>query len=834
MAGLTAAELEAVIGVDDSPFARGLDGMLSKFEGWGGKAGAVLAGAGALGGGLFAAGVAGGLSLDEARGRMQAELGLSAKESERLGGVAGNLYADAYGENIGEVSNAVSVVVSSIKGMRNASDAELEAMTATAMDFANVFEVDVAKAAQVAGIAVQTGLAKNGVEAFDMLTAAMQKVPKQLREDVLDATEEYSQFFAGLGIEGEQAFAMLAQGAEKGMYGIDKVGDAVKEFTIRSTDMSTASKDAYKAIGLNAGEMANAILAGGDKAAGATQKVIDGLLALPPGAKQANAAIALFGTPLEDLGTKDIPKFLQSLSNTEAGLGNFEGAAARAGKAINDNARTNLTSFTRQLQQGLVTVIGGAVVPLLNDMSATLAASVGPALSALGTAAGVAGAALGSMAGFVQDNATVFAVVAGVIASLFIPHLIALGVQSTIAGVKSAAAWTMTQAGAIKAAVLHSATVVRMVAGWVLMGAQSMAQAARMAAAWVIAMGPIGWAIAAVVALVALVVANWDKVKAATVAAWQAVSKAVGVAWDWIKGAVSTAVAAVKSVVSTGFAAIKAAVTTYVNAWKTVITTAWAGIKAAVTAAVHAVKAVVSAVFGAIKAVVSTTMNGAKAVIAAVWGAIKAVVTTGVNVVKTVVVGGFNALKQGVMNAWNNIKTAVQGGIGGVLDLVKSLPGRLVSALGNLGSLLFNAGKELIGGFIDGIKSMLGAVGSAASSVASKIKGFFPGSPVKEGPLTSWNNGGAGKRLADMLATGLLDGQGPVDDAARRLSERVKITPADAAFEGARLGAQQRRQTQPTAHSGQLFGDVYLSDEADVDMLMSRAGFALSAGVLGG
>ncbi|MFB9800659.1 hypothetical protein [Streptomonospora salina] len=60
----------------------------------------------------------------------------------------------------------------------------------------------------------------------------------------------------------------------------------------------------------------------------------------------------------------------------------------------------------------------------------------------------------------------------------------------------------------------------RVVAGWVLMGGQSLIQAARMAAAWVIAMGPIGWVIAAVIGLVALIVANWDTIVAATKAAW--------------------------------------------------------------------------------------------------------------------------------------------------------------------------------------------------------------------------------------------------------------------------------------------------------------------------
>jgi phage-related protein len=65
--------------------------------------------------------------------------------------------------------------------------------------------------------------------------------------------------------------------------------------------------------------------------------------------------------------------------------------------------------------------------------------------------------------------------------------------------------------------------------GWLLkLSTRALMWAARMALSWVIAMGPIGWAIAAVVGLVVLVIANWDKVKKWTVKIWSAV-------WGWIK-----------------------------------------------------------------------------------------------------------------------------------------------------------------------------------------------------------------------------------------------------------------------------------------------------------
>jgi hypothetical protein len=76
----------------------------------------------------------------------------------------------------------------------------------------------------------------------------------------------------------------------------------------------------------------------------------------------------------------------------------------------------------------------------------------------------------------------------------------------------------------------------KVVGGWVLMGGQALAQAARMAAAWVIAMGPVGWVIAGIVALVALIILNWDKISAATAAIWKSVQEKIAGAVEDIKG----------------------------------------------------------------------------------------------------------------------------------------------------------------------------------------------------------------------------------------------------------------------------------------------------------
>jgi phage-related minor tail protein len=333
---------------------------------------------------LITKAVGGAMELQDGRAKLTASLGLTAKESERLGGIAGHLFAQNYGDSLEDVNTAIESVVSSIKGMRNASGADVEAMTGKVLNFAKVFEVDTARAAQIVGQLINSGIAKDGTQAMDLLTASMQRVPAAVREDIVDAVDEYGPFLKSIGITGERAFGLLVNGAQKGMYGIDKTGDALKEFTIRATDMSTGTQAAYKTLGLNAKNTTNDLLAGGQRASGAFDKVVTGLLNIKDPATRANTALALFGTPLEDLGVNEIPKFLKGLTKANTGLGNTAGAADKMGQTLGGTASSNLTSFGRQAQMAFVNIVGGKVLPIVTTVARFLAATFGPALKFVG------------------------------------------------------------------------------------------------------------------------------------------------------------------------------------------------------------------------------------------------------------------------------------------------------------------------------------------------------------------------------------------------------------------------------------------------------------------
>lgn len=401
--GLNLGELYGTIGLDTGPlsagFAKAKD-MLAKWgesmkrkneedgkesgskwtEGWKGAALVGAATAGIAVASVVAGAIVRGMNLEPARDKVQAELGLTEKQAEAVGKAAGAAYSNNFGESLESVTDATGIVISSIKGMKDASVEELQGMTEKVLTISDLFEIDVARAAQVAGQMVKSGFAGTADEALDLLTASLQKVPKNVREDIVDAVDEYGPFFNNIGIKGQDAMELLVKASEKGMYGIDKTGDAVKEFGIRATDMSKTSGVAFKQIGLDQEKMAAALLKGGDTGKEAFQKIIDGILSIKDPTEQSQAALALFGTPLEDLSVTEIPKFLKGLQTGTGALDNFKGSTQDAANVMGDNAQANLNAFVRKLEVFAVETIGNKVLPKINEWTGWFNENLAPAL----------------------------------------------------------------------------------------------------------------------------------------------------------------------------------------------------------------------------------------------------------------------------------------------------------------------------------------------------------------------------------------------------------------------------------------------------------------------
>lgn len=128
-------------------------------------------------------------------------------------------------------------------------------------------------------------------------------------------------------------------------------------------------------------------------------------------------------------------------------------------------------------------------------------------------------------------------------------------------------------------------------------------------------------------------------------------------------------------------------------------------------------------------------------------------------------------LQERARDAGERLRAQIREKLDDAVQAVRELPGRARDALGDLGNVLYGAGRALIGGFIAGIKSQLGALKDAASGLLDAAKDFFPHSPAKVGPFSG---DGFTDRSGEALVRGLIDGiNAMAPDLTRTISQTL-------------------------------------------------------------
>lgn len=152
-------------------------------------------------------------------------------------------------------------------------------------------------------------------------------------------------------------------------------------------------------------------------------------------------------------------------------------------------------------------------------------------------------------------------------------------------------------------------------------------------------------------------------------------------------------------------------------------------------------------------------------------------------------------------NGISRLASLAGTGLGRVVNLFSGLPGRISRAVGNLGSLLYQAGRNVVQGLINGIYAMIGAVANAASSLAGTIRNYLPFSPAKEGPLSGAGNPeNSGRVIAQMVADGILANVNAPANAMNRA-----LAPLVAPAAGARTAAGAFGAVEPGVVVNQNF-----------------------------
>lgn len=191
------------------------------------------------------------------------------------------------------------------------------------------------------------------------------------------------------------------------------------------------------------------------------------------------------------------------------------------------------------------------------------------------------------------------------------------------------------------------------------------------------------------------------------------------------------------------------------NFIKGVITAVWGFIGPYVIAAVKLISDFISTTWDTIKAVTEVVWNGITSFLSTIWDGIVAIFTFARDRV-VAIIDGIKVIVDKIRNFFGELKAAADKGVGPLIEFVKGIPGRIFGALGDLGSMLYDSGRKLIQGLIDGIKSMVSKLMSTAKDLLGGLRNLFPFSPAKEGPFSGrgWT-GYSGEALINDFAKGI-------------------------------------------------------------------------------
>lgn len=253
-------------------------------------------------------------------------------------------------------------------------------------------------------------------------------------------------------------------------------------------------------------------------------------------------------------------------------------------------------------------------------------------------------------------------------------------------------------------------------------------------------------AAAPIVALGALIAIVWPRIKDHVLSAVQAIVGFVQSQWPRIQEIVSEAMLTVQSVIHGVTDVVLAIWNNFGSQIVAALTNTWTLVMNIVDAAMNVIRGVIDVVAGLITGDWGRVWDGIKSIFSGVWDAILAILSYAMEAVRIAISVGWEIVKGIFTGAWDAIKSGVVNGAGAVVDLISSLPGRIISALGHLGTLLWDAGVNLIEGFIGGILSMAKRAASAAwdvvkGAVKSAWDAVVPGSPSKVGNAIGMNFG---------------------------------------------------------------------------------------------
>lgn len=315
---------------------------------------------------------------EQAVNSMAAATGAAGEELEHLQAAMEGVYQNNFGDSLQDAADAVALVD---RNLKNISPDEIQEATEAALALQDTFEYGVEESTRAAA-AITKNFGGSAKEAFSLIAAGAQN-GLDYSGELIDTINEYSSQFSKLGFTADGMFQLLQSGADSTAWNLDKVGDAIKEFSIRAIDGSDTTVQAFQDLGYNANAMMETFAGGGEDANKAFFDVLNTLMDMDDQVKRDALGVSLFGTMWEDLGAEA----MQAMADASTAAYDTQGALEQINSVRYNDLESAMQGVKRQAE-GILWTIGEQLEPYildgLNFLSATVIPNVQTAVEKLG------------------------------------------------------------------------------------------------------------------------------------------------------------------------------------------------------------------------------------------------------------------------------------------------------------------------------------------------------------------------------------------------------------------------------------------------------------------
>lgn len=664
----------------------------------------VTAVAGAIGGMALAikTGVNQATELDDAMAKFQAQTGASSNEMSKFKNIARDVWSNNFGSDVSDVADMMGRVKQQMQGI---SDVDLKNVTEDLLTLRDTFGMDENETLRGAEqLMKQFGITSQ--EAFDLMaTGAQNGLNKS--DELGDNISEYSGKFKQAGYSADEYFQLMQNGLDGGAYNLDKVNDAINEVTTRLVDgniegaldsFDTKTQDVFKAWQegrKTQKDVVNAIVEDISKTTNQQEKL--------------NKTATAFGTMGEDFNAG----FIQSLTTVGDKYKDVEGAMDKVKDIANGGLKNALSGLGRTFLNSF-TPIGEAITPILS---------------------GIIGLITLAIQGIQQGFAKIGDVISNVLSKIDTS-----GITNLINQVSEVLAPAFDKVKkAIDEMKVALEPIAKDILGKIVEVIQNIVNQAQKILSVV---GP------PILAVIKMVISNIVGLIPVITSILSIVGSVVSGIISFISMVISYVGSAISTILSIIMPIVQIIASIISNIWSLIVTIAtniWSKISEVVSAIIQfasglfkSISSVFESIWNVIKVVFDNVGNIAQNVIDIIDSSFKSVkdtisnvfddVWSKVRIVMDKVGNKVSNVLQGIQNAWSGLKGFVSGVFGGIEGAVSSLVGSV---------------KGMVNGVIGGINGAISIINKIPGVSIGKIPKLERGGVLKRGQIGLLEGNGA-------------------------------------------------------------------------------------------